>query len=73
MFWFMPGEETPTWLNDDQLQSLLAEGERLLAEKSEPHSIQPQKLQKKVDRIIRQADKYRRNKQNESREVNKFR
>lgn len=67
------GEETPSWLNDDQLQNLLCDAERILAERSDPHSIQPHKLQKKIDRVIRHADKYRRNKPSESKEINKFR
>ena len=67
------GDDTPSWLNDEQLQTLLCEAERVVAEKSDSQFVQTIKLQKKIDRIIRQVDKYRRHKPNEAREINRFR
>lgn len=63
----------PAWLSDEQLQALLSEAEKVVAEKCDPHNNGlNEKIQKKIDKIIRQADKYRRNKSSESREINKF-
>lgn len=71
LYWL--GDDKPTWLDDEQLQALLSDAEKVVAERSDPQGIQSYKIQKKIDKVIRQAEKYRRNKPSQSREVNKFR
>ena len=60
-------------MDDEQFQTLLTDAERVMADKSDPTGLQSYKVQKKIDKAIRQAEKYRRNKPTQSREINKFR
>jgi len=62
------GEENA---NDDQLQTLLSETERLVSMRADP--AYNTKVQKKIDKVIKQADKYRKNKPPDNREISKFR